>query len=152
MIQVRACIAGSGSGARSLGRMRRAWQRFLAAALICSTSALGMPMPAFAALIGTEQIASAQNIVRPARARIAALLDRAEVQAELQRLGVSPDAARQRIAAMTDDEVDRLAGRLPELPAGGEIIGVLLTVFIVLLVTDILGFTKVFSFTRPIKK
>jgi len=37
------------------------------------------------------------------------------------------------------------------LPAGGEILGILLTVFIVLLITDILGFTKVFPFTRSIQ-
>ena len=44
----------------------------------------------------------------------------------------------------------RLAGQIDQAPAGG-IIGVILFVFFVLLVTDILGFTKVFPFTRSIR-
>jgi hypothetical protein len=45
-----------------------------------------------------------------------------------------------------------VAGKIDSLPAGGEFIGVLVFVFVLLLVTDILGFTKVYSFTRPVKK
>jgi hypothetical protein len=52
---------------------------------------------------------------------------------------------------MTDDEVRSIAGRIDSLPAGGDVLGILFTVFIVLLVTDILGFTKVFPFTRSIR-
>ena len=40
---------------------------------------------------------------------------------------------------------------MDQLPAGAGVIGILFAVFIVLLVTDILGFTKIFPFTRPIK-
>jgi len=35
---------------------------------------------------------------------------------------------------------------------GAALSGALLIVFLVLLITDILGFTKVFPFTRPIQK
>ena len=44
-----------------------------------------------------------------------------------------------------------LAGRMDQAPAGGEFLGLLFTVFIVLLVTDILGLTKVFPFTRSVR-
>jgi hypothetical protein len=38
------------------------------------------------------------------------------------------------------------------LPAGGvDLLGAVLIVFLVLLLTDILGYTKVFPFTRPAK-
>lgn len=87
------------------------------------------------------------------RARISALLERPEVQAELIRRGVSVDEARKRVAALTDEEVDQLAGGgIESLPAGAsDVLGAILVVFVVLLITDILGFTKVFSFTRPMK-
>jgi hypothetical protein len=56
---------------------------------------------------------------------------------------------------MTDEEAARLAARVDSLPAGGDGIGALvgaaLLVFLVLLLTDILGFTHVFPFTKPIK-
>jgi hypothetical protein len=58
-----------------------------------------------------------------------------------------------RIAALTDAEAAELAARIEELPAAGiSILGAALVVFLVLLLTDILGYTKVFPFTRPMKK
>lgn len=45
-----------------------------------------------------------------------------------------------------------IAGKIDSLPAGGEFIGALVFVFVLLLVTDILGFTKVYNFTRSVEK
>lgn len=124
--------------------------RIVSRTLIVSLLGLSLPMQsAVAGLVGTHEAASAQS--QPDRERIRAFLERAEVQAELQQRGIAPAEARARVNALTDDEVQRVAGKLDQLPAGGDIIGALLTVFIVLLITDILGFTKVFSFTRSIK-
>lgn len=86
----------------------------------------------------------------PDRERIVAVLERAEVRDELATRGVSLADARQRVAALTDAEAAELAARLDELPAGGvDVLGVALVVFLVLLLTDILGYTKIFPFTRP---
>ena len=63
---------------------------------------------------------------------------------------VTADEAKARVYAMTDDEAHNIAGKLDQLPAGGDVLGLLFTVFIVLLITDILGFTKVFPFTHAI--
>ena len=52
---------------------------------------------------------------------------------------------------LDDQQVRELAARVDQLPAGAGVVGVLFTIFIVLLVTDILGFTKVFPFTRAIR-
>ena len=52
---------------------------------------------------------------------------------------------------MSDEEISELNGRIDQLPAGGDILGIIFTVFIILLVTDILGLTKVFPFTRSIR-
>jgi hypothetical protein len=83
------------------------------------------------------------------------LLDRAEVQTQLEAYGVSAEQAKARIAALSDAEAAQLAAQIDSLPAGGDpagaLISALLLVFLVLLVTDILGFTKVFPFTKPIK-
>ncbi len=109
--------------------------------------------PARAALVPTDEVLAAQTNEK--RERIQAFLNRQDVQAQLQQYGVSPDEAKARVNALTDDEAGNLAGKLDSLPAGGvigEIIGAALIVFIILLITDILGFTKIFSFTRPVKK
>ena len=124
--------------------------RFVACLLI--TGLLLQAAPAPAALVPTDEVLATQ--ANEQRDRIQAFLNRQDVQAQLQQYGVSPDEAKARVNALTDDEAGSLAGKLDSLPAGGvigEIIGAALIVFIVLLITDILGFTKIFSFTRPVK-
>ena len=79
-------------------------------------------------------------------------MERKDVQKQLALWGLDNETAKQRIDNMTDDEISRIAGRLDQLPAGGDGLGLLvgagLLVFFVLLITDILGFTDVFPFTR----
>ena len=115
-------------------------RRFIAGVLVIC---LALPLPAQAGMLTTD---SGQ------RDEINRLLDRADVRSRLEAHGVKPADVKARVAALTDDEVAQLATKIDGLPAGGEgIIGALLIVFIVLLITDILGFTKVFPFTKPIQ-
>jgi len=53
------------------------------------------------------------------RARVRALLDRQDVQVQLEAYGITVDQARARVDSLTDDEVALIAGQLDELPAGG---------------------------------
>ena len=115
------------------------FRRLTAIVLILSLAA-----PAHAGLVTTEGALE--------RERVAALLERPDVQAALAAYGVSPRDAQSRVAAMTDAEAAELAARIDELPAGGiDILGAVLIVFLVLLLTDILGYTKIFPFTKPMK-
>ena len=89
------------------------------------------------------------------RAQLLGVLERAEVQQQLQAHGVTPEQAKARVAALSDAEAAQLMAQIESLPAGGDGVGALITalliVFLVLLLTDILGLTKVFPFTKPIK-
>ena len=123
------------------------FQRSISRLLIACLIGLGVPMPAGATLIGTGHA-----LQSPARAEVSAFLQREDVRSQLQALGVNPAAAHERVSALSDEEVVALAGRIDDAPAAGaDVIGALLFVFIVLLVTDILGFTKVFPFTRSVR-
>ena len=126
------------------------FRRLIASLLIVSLTGLGLPLPAHAGMIGTDSLAASGD-----RDRIAGLLDRAEVRAGLEAYGVSPADVKARVAAMTDQEVTQLAGQIDRLPAGGDGVGGVLflavVVFLVLLLTDIMGFTKIFPFTRPVR-
>lgn len=128
----------------------------IARVLVVSLCALGLPIPAaHAELVATDQVETVRQGRVPARELLGSLFDRADVRAELERRGVSADDAKARVNALSDDEAERLAARFDSLPAAGSgfetVLVVGLVVFLVLLVTDILGFTKVFSFTRPAK-
>jgi len=127
--------------------MRKTKRRCIAALLAATLSAGALPPQAVADMVPTEAVAAPS-----ARDRVALMLSRAEVQARLEALGVNPADVKARVAALSDDEVASLAGRLDSLPAGGDgFIGAIVLVFLVLLLTDILGVTKIFPFTRPIR-
>lgn len=115
-------------------------------------SVLGMSLwtPfAQATLISSEQVANLQS-AQENRERVREFFDRTDVQSQLQARGISADSAKTRVDMMTDSEIASINGHLDTLPAGGgvDVLGFILLIFIILLITDILGLTKVFSFTR----
>lgn len=130
--------------------MLKTFNRLLATALIPCITLAGLPLSAQAAIVSTEQA-----MVTPAgdanRERVSAFFARDDVRSSLQAQGVSADDAVARVQAMSDAEVAQLADRVDLAPAGGDVVGILFSVFLILLVTDILGFTKVFPFTRTIR-
>jgi hypothetical protein len=129
-------------------------RRLLAATLATCISFAGFMHSANAALIGTEQVAAAEGMQAEgaARAHVLATLDRADVVEGLKARGVDPLQVRARVDALSDAEVAQLAQTIDSAPAGAsDVLGILLTIFVVLLITDILGFTKVFPFTRSIR-
>jgi uncharacterized protein DUF6627 len=120
-------------------------RKLLACLLIVSMAGIGLPLPVQAGLVGTEAAVASGD-----RGAILSMLDRADVRAQLEARGVNPAQVKARVAALTDAEAAEIAARIDELPAGG-ILGFILLVFVILLITDILGLTKVFPFTRPVR-
>ncbi|MCR4378175.1 MAG: PA2779 family protein [Rhodospirillales bacterium] len=107
-------------------------------------------VPAMASVIGNEQVLERQSAA-DSRSTVEAFMNREDVRAQFKSLGVNPDEATQRVAALSDAEVADLAGRIQSSPAGqglGTIVGAAVLIFIVLLITDLLGFTHVFGFTN----
>lgn len=128
--------------------MNSRFMRMTSRLLIVSVLSLGLPLQSvYAGIVGTDRVAASAQ-AQSERERVHTFLDREDVRKELQTQGIDADAAKTRVAVLTDEEVQKVAGKLDSMPAGGGIIGVLFTVFVILLVTDILGFTNVFSFTR----
>src|SRR5258706_1256742 len=83
-----------------------------------------------AGMIGAGQAAAAQT----SRAAVAAFLARADVVRELQALGLDPVAARERAAALSDDESRTVAGELGSLPAGANAEGWVIFIAIIFVV------------------
>ncbi|NNM52013.1 MAG: PA2779 family protein [Pseudomonadales bacterium] len=111
-------------------------------------------IPARADVIASQQVLSAAPTQQQQHERqvVAGFLARADVRHQLQQWGVNADDAQARVNALNDDEVHQLYGHVQSAPAAGmDIIGALIFIFIVLLITDILGLTKVFPFTRSIR-
>jgi hypothetical protein len=123
-------------------------------ALVVAVAMLLVSMPigtAQAALVSTEQLLAAGDSAAE-RARVMAFLKRADVREQIVALGVDPNEAAARVQALSDAQVRQIAGRLDQLPAGqsavGIIVGAILLVFLILLLTDLLGLTNVFPFVN----
>jgi len=83
---------------------------------------------------------------------ITTLLDHDEVQSQLVAMGVDPVAAKIRVNQMNAAELAELNQRLDELPAGSGALGVVLAIFILFVITDMLGATDIFPFVKNINK
>jgi len=130
-----------------------AFRRTVAA--IAAASVLGTTFPALALPASAQApalVTTAEALAGSVQQRLGALLERAEVREALAARGVDPAQVEARVAALSDEEARLLAESLDRLPAGAsDVLGVLFAVFLILLITDILGLTKVFPFTKAIR-
>jgi hypothetical protein len=119
--------------------------RAVVVGVVVVTLMLGVPGPASADLVSSSEALALEEDGR-ARAMVDAYLARQEVAAELAELGVDPELARLRAAAMSAAELEELAGRIEQAPAGGtSVITVLGVTFVVLLVLELVGVIDIFK-------
>jgi hypothetical protein len=124
--------------------MRTRRRNTLVALLATSLLATSLQSAAFAGVISTQQYLT--SLDREATlARIDAVLAREEVQSKLEQYGVDPVAAEERIAALTDQELELLATELESLPAGGDLLAVVGIAFVVLLILELVGVIDIFN-------
>lgn len=110
--------------------------------------ALSLHFPAAqAGMVGTEAVVNASQ-VQQSRERLQNALNRADIKAQLTARGVDPAQVQARIDSLTDEETQTLAGNIDQLPAGGDVVGALVLIFIILLITDLMGLTNIFPFVK----
>jgi hypothetical protein len=130
--------------------MFQKFYKFIATLLIPVMALGSLPLVGHAGIVSTEEA-----LVTPAgdadRTKVSSFLAREDVRQALTAQGVDTAHAIERVQAMSDAEVAQLADRVDDAPAGAGIVGTIFLVFLILLVTDILGLTAVYPFTRPIR-
>ena len=119
----------------------------LSAQLVLATQAVTM---AQAEMLGTDAAISKYSALGD-RAVLLDTLQKQEIRDQIVALGVDPVEAEARLAALSDAEIATILTQMEQDNAGADIVGTLFTVFIILLVTDLLCFTNLFSFTRCIR-
>jgi hypothetical protein len=128
-------------------KMLRVFNRFTVYVLVCCAICLGLSIPVGASVARIDQLA-----VEAEQNRVMHFLERDGVRARLESQGVDAEIAKARVDALTDDELKMVAGHIDQVPTGSsDILGILLAVLVVLVITDILGLTKIFPFTRTIR-
>ena len=126
-----------------LNRLNRC--RFLTALLAVSILFVSVQPAANAAIVSTSDLVATEQS-KIGREYLLNSLEREEVRTALTSQGVDLEMAKQRVASMTDEEVRALNQKMEEMPAGGGVVGVVVLVFLVLLITDIVGWTDVYPF------
>ena len=117
--------------------------------VVLSLLALTLHFPAaHAGMVGTEAVVNAAQ-TQQYRERLHNALNRDDVQAQLVARGVDPAQVQARVDSLTNEEMQTLATNMDQLPAGGDgLVEALVFIFIVLLITDLLGLTNVFPFVK----
>jgi len=112
-------------------------RRFICNLVILNMILLPYAAHTQAALIGTEQ-AVARVQAQAERDKVRSFVARADVQHQLAALGMSEATASERVNALTDDEVQQLAGKIDALPAGADGGGLLVTVLLIMVLVVLL--------------
>ncbi|GGB79763.1 hypothetical protein GCM10011352_01780 [Marinobacterium zhoushanense] len=117
--------------------------RFIAALVALFFTFAGIQAPAYAAIVGTDQIA-AETELDTQRARIHDMLARDDVKQQMIDLGVDPNMVQERVNGMTPAELAQVEGRLDQLPAGSGALGTIALVLLILILLDVAGVTDIF--------
>lgn len=103
-------------------------------------------------IVGTQMLLNSSQPELSKQTLIETLNTKA-IEAELVSMGVSPEAAIERVQSLTNEEALALQTHLKDLPAGGaDAVGIALFIFTLFVITDIVGATDIFPFIRPVNK
>jgi hypothetical protein len=103
-----------------------------------------------AGMIAPSSYGQTQTGASEQRQQLQQFLSRDDISAQLVKMGVDPAEAQARVERLSDQEVATATERMQQLPAGGDagIVGAIVLIFLVLLITDLLGLTDVYPFVK----
>lgn len=108
---------------------------------LCSYSSFAM---AKADIISAGTAVQAESQASHAQ-KVKDFLARADVKTQLEKMGVDPEKAKQRVAALSEDELAQISDNIDALPAGGSVLAIIGVVFLVLLILEYTGVTNFFT-------
>ena len=132
--------------------MLKKFMRPVSLLLVVSFCLLNFNVPnAQAKMVGTDTIIAEQQALDQ-QTQVADFMAREDVKQILTQYGVDPVEAQQRVDSLSDKELASLASSIDQLPAGaggvGVVVGAVVLIFLVLLITDLVGLTHVFPFVN----
>ena len=119
------------------------WRTSVVSVLSVAIINMGLIGAASAAIVDTG------TLVAPARdadlSAVRAQLERADVRAQMEEMGVDAKALDTRLASLSDTELHQLASDLQTAPAGGDVLALVGAVFVVLLILELVGVIDIFK-------
>jgi hypothetical protein len=122
-----------------LSLMKRVMAILVSVSLVSSYTA-----QTWAGVVSTEQVLQQEAAIDTAP--LVSALDREDVRQHLVDMGVDPEQAKLRIAALDDEQIGAIQANMDALPTGGGVLEVVLAVLVVLVILDLVGVTNIFPF------
>lgn len=120
------------------------WRKCALGVLSVSLLNAGMMSAATAAIVDTSALVTTDR--EADLAAIRTQLSRADVVAQMEKMGVDAVAVEQRVARLNDQELHQLAQDLRNAPAGGDgALALIGAVFVVLLILELTGVIDIFK-------
>lgn len=119
------------------------WRQCAIGVVSVSVLNMGMMSAATAAIVDTSAIVTTDRAADLGAVR--AQLERADVRAQMEQMGVDAAAVEQRVARLNDQELHQLAVDMRNAPAGGDALALIGAVFVVLLILELTGVIDIFK-------
>jgi len=108
-------------------------------------------IPAQAAMVGTGEIVGATP-ARAAESTVRRFVEQQAAREQLQAWGVNPASLDARISSLSDSELARINQGIDSARAGGtSVLGVIVLIFVIFVITDVIGATDIFPFIHPVR-
>jgi len=120
-----------------------AWRKCAVGVLSVTLINMGMVSAASAAIVDTSAMVSTDRAANLDAIRTQ--LDRADVRAQMEQMGVDAKAVEKRIAGLSDREMHQLAVDMRNAPAGGDALALIGAVFVILLILELVGVIDIFK-------
>lgn len=118
-------------------------KRLIACLVITLFTSAGIQAPAYAAMVGTDQLAASSEL-QAKRHNLSQRLMRDDIKKQMLAMGVDTQQVQKRINSLTASEISQIQGKLDSLPAGGDALGTVALVLLILILLDIAGVTDIF--------
>ena len=116
--------------------------RLVITSLLSAVMIAVAPITLHADMVGTTQLLTQQE--RSVQVDLVeSFMAREEVRDQMESLGVDPQLASERVAGMTDSQLQQLAANIQDMPAGSGVLGVVVIVLVIIILLEILGFTNI---------
>lgn len=119
------------------------WRKAAIAVLSVAIVNMGFISAASAGIVDTGALVTSARDADLSSIR--SQLDRDDVRAKMQEMGVDATAVDARLASLSDSELHQLASDMQKAPAGGDVLALVGAVFVVLLILELVGVIDIFK-------
>jgi len=128
-------------------RQNKRFLQFVSRVMLVCFLMVSFQQAVFASIVSTTELVNKQAM-QAEKQRLITMLSQDQIRSQLVAMGVDPADTMKRLDNMTDEEIQSFAAQMDQMPTGSGVLELAVIVFLVLLVTDLMGYTEIFPFVK----